>query len=392
MTRRGASIRYRAAVEAAPRIPWGDLALAIGLAGLAIVEIWLQPVFQTGLPGPRAGMTVLALLATIPVAVRRSRPLVAGAVVLSGLILAGVVGDPEQAGFPLFLSLALVTWSVATVTRGATAARAFALLMLGAAAYEALTFAETDSGADLVVPVVLLIAVWTAGGEVRRLRDRARIAADREALAVEQHAAHRRDLLQGERDRIARELHDVVASALSIVGVQAAAVSRSLPVEDVGSRAGVATIERVARDAVLELQRMLQVLRAKAEPPVLPTGLEALPDLVRDSGLEVDLSVSGELTSLAPGLQLTALRIVQEALTNVRKHSGTRRCQVRVDVGSSHVEVLVVDHGTGARAPSHEGLGLVGMAERVRLVGGTLEAGPAPDRGFVVLARLPRAL
>jgi signal transduction histidine kinase len=252
--------------SAAPAL--GDLLLAALLAVLVVVEIWVQPIFQTGLPGPRVLVTIAALVVVAPVAARRRRPLLALATATVGLLLLGLVAEPQQSGFPLFVAFLVLAWSVAAHCPPVVAGRALAAVLAAAAVYEALTFVESDTGADIAVPLLLLAAAWSAGAEVRRHRDSAVAAAVRAdaALRAQQLA------LQQQRDEIARELHDVVASALSVVGVQAA-VASCAEVDE--ARAAAATIERVSRAAVLDMRRMLEVLRRPVDGPARAPGAAA---------------------------------------------------------------------------------------------------------------------
>jgi signal transduction histidine kinase len=319
------------------------------LAVLVAVEVWVQPVFQTGLPGPRAAVTVAALLVVAPVVVRRRRPL-----------LALLTGDARPAAarsrrgapavrVPLFIAVLVLVWSVGAHCTTAVAGRALAAVLAAAALYEAMTFVEGDTGADVAVPLFLVVAAWAAGAEVRRHRDASAAASARADAAVRQQEL----VLQQQRDEIARELHDVVASALSVVGVQAAAATRA----DVdGARAAAATIEQVSRAAVLDMRRLLQVLRQPVGNPLerlepLP-GAPALSALAADmqrSGVRVHLTVADQVADLPPVLQLTVVRVVQEALTNVRKHAAATACWVEVQVRGAAVEVAVDDDGTGCR-------------------------------------------
>jgi signal transduction histidine kinase len=366
----------------------GDVLVAAVLVVLSMVEIWVQPVFQTGLPGPRLPVTLAALLAVAPVALRRRRPAGALAVAVGGLLLLGIVAEPPQSAFPAFVAVLVLVWSVAAQCRPVVAGRALAATLAAAAVYEALTFVEGDTGADVAVPVLLLVAAWGAGAEIRRHRDASREAAAREEAVVREQER----VLQQQRDEIARELHDVVASALSVVGVQAAAATRA---DADGARAAAATIERVSRAAVLDMRRLLEVLRrprgtaAEALEP-LPgvTELDRLAQEAEAAGLRVQMAVDGGVADLPPVLQLTVVRVVQEALTNIRKHARATTCWVRVAASGEAVHVTVDDDGAGCATP-RPGHGLVGMGERVRLVGGTLEVAPSDRGGLSVRAVVP---
>jgi signal transduction histidine kinase len=221
-------------------------------------------------------------------------------------------------------------------------------------------------------------------------------------LAAEQERQTAR-AVEEERARIARELHDVVAHGLSVIVVQAGAERRSLQ----GAKADLASvdatldsIERSGREALVDLRRLLGLLRRTDDPVDLAPqpGLAQLDELlasVRDAGLQVEVNVSGDRPPLPPGLDLTAYRIVQEALTNVLKHADAHRVRVCVAFQRNHLELEVSDDGRpstragiGATGPGH---GLIGMRERAALFGGSISAGASDDDGWTVHARLPVA-
>ena len=211
-----------------------------------------------------------------------------------------------------------------------------------------------------------------------------------------------RGAVVAERVRIARDLHDVVAHHVSVMGVQAGAARRVLDRDLDLARSTLQTVEDTARTAIGELRGLLGVLRADpAEEPVpveeglgaqtSSPGLEQLPELAamaRSAGLEVEHGVYGEPRPVPEGVALTVYRIVQEALTNVVKHAGAASADVRVRFLEQALEVEVADDGRGAGSGSG-GFGLVGMRERVAVHGGELEAGPRRDGWYRVRARFP---
>jgi signal transduction histidine kinase len=217
-------------------------------------------------------------------------------------------------------------------------------------------------------------------------RDRVR-RLERERELLDQQAAAQ------ERLRIARELHDVVAHNVSLMVIQAQALEATA--DDSGAaRRGAQTIAELGRDAMSEMQLTLELMRSEsAETERKPQpGLHDLGPLLeraRSAGVAVELSVRGEERPLPAGVELSAYRIVQEALTNVIKHSGSDRASVQLRYGDHGLELEIVDHGNGAPAAASTGHGLVGMRERVTLFGGTLDAGPANGQGYRVVAKLP---
>jgi signal transduction histidine kinase len=208
-----------------------------------------------------------------------------------------------------------------------------------------------------------------------------------------------------ERARIARELHDVVSHAIAVTVLQARGGRRLVGIDDLAVRRSLDAIEHTNTAALGDMRRLLAVLRDSDEvssdglapqPSLLRLG--ELVDVVRSSGLAVDMKVSGQPRNVPPGVDLSAYRIVQEALTNVMKHAGTTaRARVEVIYRPDDVDVVVSDDGRLPRNAREEGRqndgrGLINIRERVAVVGGTVEAGPGRDRGFVVRAHLPYSM
>ncbi|HWO66212.1 MAG TPA: sensor histidine kinase [Umezawaea sp.] len=198
-----------------------------------------------------------------------------------------------------------------------------------------------------------------------------------------------------ERMRIARDLHDVVAHHVSVMGIQAGAARRVLDTDRDLARTALETVEQTARTSIGELRGLLGVLRSDAdtEPDVAAApGLEQVPDLVanaRSAGLAVEHGTYGEPRPVPPGVALSAYRVVQEALTNVVKHAAATKVDVRVRYLDTALEVEITDDGRGRGAPNGSGFGLVGMKERVSVHGGEFEAGPRRGSGYLVRASLP---
>ncbi|MET8101146.1 sensor histidine kinase [Streptomyces sp. NPDC005236] len=198
-----------------------------------------------------------------------------------------------------------------------------------------------------------------------------------------------------ERLRIARELHDVLAHSISVINVQAGVGLALLDSDPEQARTALTTIKAASKEALGEVRQVLDTLRAPGEAPRAPApGLDRLPELVEQAasaGLTVEIEgIEGEVPAPAPGTDLAAFRIVQEALTNVVRHSGSRRARVRFDHERGVLRLRIDDDGpaTGAAAGG-SGNGLAGMRERAAALGGTIEAGPRDDGGFRVLAVLP---
>ncbi|APE20137.1 MULTISPECIES: sensor histidine kinase [Streptomyces] len=231
------------------------------------------------------------------------------------------------------------------------------------------------------------VAVLAASETVRvRREQRAQLRADR--------AAAERRRADEERLRIARELHDVLAHSISVINVQAGAGLALLDTDPEQARTALKTIKAASKEALGEVRQVLDTLRTPGDAPRAPApGLDRLPELVEQAaatGLAVTVATTGRRTGLPPGADLAAFRIVQEALTNVVRHSGSRTAAVRIAYGSGRLELTVDDEGpaTGTEAGG-SGNGLAGMRERAAALGGGIEAGARPDGGFRVHASLP---
>ena len=326
-----------------------------------------------------ACMTVIALVA---LALRDRQPLAALFVVAAGTVLA-------PAGVLLLLGPALVALYTVAVTLGR---RDTAIAAAGIVASFVLQRAVWGLTNDNSLPTVLIGTVASAGlglyAGVRR--DSAR---ELTALEERQHALEAERGVAEERVRIARELHDVVAHTLSLIIVQSEVMRTHLADEE--PRASAAAIAELGRDAMAELHRTLELLRGGdeiAERAPQPT-LSDLPELAgqsRAGGLDVEFGIEGALRELPASLELCAYRIVQEALTNVRRHAGAEHATVRIRFGADALEVTIEDDGAAdsVAAPS-AGHGLRGMRERAAMLGGAVSTGPREPAGYRVSAILP---
>jgi signal transduction histidine kinase len=247
---------------------------------------------------------------------------------------------------------------------------------------------------DFVWGAITITVVWTVGFALGgRLREADR--AKRLAQEAEQERERQAGLaVADERARIARELHDVVGHSVSVMTVQAAAVRRLLEPDQEKEREALLVVEQTGREALAEMRRMVGVLRRPEEAPALAPqpSLEHLEQLVantREAGLPVEMRIEGTPTQLSAGVDMTAYRILQEALTNAVKHARAERAEVVVRYGNGTVELIVSDDGCGDGDGGGSGHGLVGMRERVSVYGGELEAGPQAGGGFRLRATLP---
>ncbi len=376
------------------------------LAGLATI-IGIATVFaqdlSEGMTEPTALAVVTVCVTCAPVAIRRRAPLLA-VVVSSAGILVHIVSDFPEGSLPivvLFLTYTVAAWSPQRRAIAGLGAVYATLIVVG------ISDAPGLGTVDLVGNFATYGAVWAIGIAVRSRREttEVRVREAEERANVERQRTGR--VLAEERLRIAQELHDVVAHSMSVIAVQAGVGAHMLESRPDQARAALDAISATSRGTLTEMRRLLGVLRDTDGQRVhTPTpGVADLPGLiddVRGAGVPVTLNVSGSSKVVHAGIELSAYRIVQEALTNVMKHAGaTTRVDVNVQYLPGSVEVEVVDDGrgaggvaasngartdTGARVAGH---GLLGMRERVELWGGDLAVGPVSGGGYRVKAQLP---
>jgi signal transduction histidine kinase len=356
-----------------------DCLLAAVLLVAAELQVWL---------GSGTKHELVAALIAPPIvataAIRRLYPTLAG-VVAQGVIVFvyAVWGDVQIIGTSIAWFCALYALTVWTTPRRFIAGVAFIFASDLAAIAGPTARANATITFGVVTVVVMLLVRRVLGDRERRvqLAERERDVAAREAVVEE-------------RARIARELHDAIAHNVSMMVVQAGAERKVLEPEGGSTGEVLQTIEKIGRGALTEMRRLVGMLRSDAADPLAPQpGLDDLPTLVgqvREAGLPVELQVEGEKRGLPLGIELSAYRIVQEALTNALKHAGDARATVHVRYGTDSLELEIVDDGAGAPAlVASGGHGLAGMEERVALFGGRLDAGRRPTGGFAVHVLLP---
>ncbi len=374
-----------------------DVVAAVLLAG-ALTEFHLSRPAYSHLDVPSIVVIAMVGASAGGVALRRVRPLASLAAALAGeaaLIALGLAADP-------MITVAIVLYMVAQVKSRRIAAGA--LLAVGLALVVLVFIApptvppgtavndRIDSNiSHATYTFTLLLAAWAAGRAVRAGRAYAaglREQAERRAQAALDQA---RRAVAEERLQVARELHDVVAHSMSVVAVQAGVGRYVIEQDPAEAASALAAIETISRTALREMRQLLGILRDGEPGEMLAApGLDDIPDLARRAGLRVDVAVRGTPRPLPVGMDLAAFRIVQEALTNVVKHSGTDRGRVEVTYSADAVAVEVIDEGAGGTALGGvQGHGLIGMRERVALYGGEFSAGPRPGRGYRVRAWLP---
>jgi signal transduction histidine kinase len=373
---------------------WFDALLVIGI-GVGIVSAVTGQGRSDGPRGP-VWFDVFAIVAIVsPLFLRRRHPFGAPLAVGAAVVLTTLV-DPRLAGYA---GVPFLTGCAAVFLMGLLPERRQAVaglvLAFGVNGVVAVRDPRANAGA-IVAASVLFTIVWTiAFGLGSKFRE-ADEAKQRAARAEREREERARAAVSEERARIARELHDVVGHSVSVMTVQASAVRRLLRPDQQRERDALLIVEQTGREALAEMRRMVGVLRRPEEAPARAPqpSLEQIDRLVeqaREAGLPVELRIEGEPVQLPAGVDLTAYRLVQEGLTNAMKHAHAERTQVVVRYGSEDIEVSVSDDGQGGPAGSASGggHGLVGMRERVSVYGGELEAGPRPDGGYRLRARLP---
>ena len=274
-----------------------------------------------------------------------------------------------------------------------TQARAGLAVVIAGSATVVYNNPDHATGEYVFAPVLFGIG-WLAGYALRERSAQAERAEERAAQAERERETAARIAVAEERARIARELHDIVAHSVSVMVLHAGTVRRKLPDSLADDRDALSDVEQTGRTALAEMRRLLGALRREGDDVELAPQpgldqLESLLDEVGRTGLDVQLRVEGERVPLSPGTDLSAYRIVQEGLTNARKHAGADHAEVVVCFANRHVQIDVRDDGIGASTSDGLGHGLVGVRERIRIYGGEMTAGPAAEGGFLLSARLP---
>jgi signal transduction histidine kinase len=387
--RRVCSLHSRAMSVGRRLPPNADIALAASLAVLGVVELALPYAFErTTRPGPLALHIAVAVAIAGLLIWRRTHPLLVAPAVESLLVLESLVVVLPNVYVAAVVQI-VALYSLAVYAPGwRSAAVPLAITLAGSAFVGSRDLSDPVGSA--ASNVIFSVIVLTAGAVVRRYRSRTESMRTQRDLA----AAEVRAVAAEERARIARELHDVVAHGMSVVALQAVGGRRMLDRNPEQAREAFDTIARVTSDCLEEMRRLLGILRADEDrTPLAPQPtldqVAGLVQLARAAGAVVELTVCGDPRRLPPGVDLSAYRIAQEALTNARKHAPGARVGLRISYEESAVVVEVVDDGPGCAGRPAPGHGLIGMRERVELFGGTLEAGPRSEGGFGVRARLP---
>jgi signal transduction histidine kinase len=338
----------------------------------------------------------LLLLQTLPIAARTAAPLAALTVSVAAISLH--IGLGYQ-GVPVGTFAALViVYTAASLEEFRRALIAGVVTMAGVTIYFA-----TDRGDPSLFGAVTTYATYAAGWGLgvyaRSRREYAHVIEDRAALLEREREVRAREAVADERARIARELHDIVGHALNVIVIQSGGAQRVLESKPDVAREALSSIESTGRAALTDMERMIGILRATEDsgdgygPQPGLGNIAELASRVSDAGLPVQVTVEGKPAALPPSVDLSAYRIIQEALTNALKYAGPARATVTIRHAADALQLEIVDDGRGTvgERPVRDGggRGLIGMRERVALFGGELDVGPRLEGGFRVHARLP---
>ena len=346
-------------------------------------------------PTAELAARVVAVAHAAPLLVRRAAPLGVLACCLATAAAYAWVGFP-----PPFLGPATLVATYTVAARRGRRVSLAALAVVQVMLLAALMLQGSLNDPDSALLYALLVGgAWLVGDNVGQRQAAAQAIADRAAQLERAREDLARYAVTQERLRIARELHDIVAHSMSVIAVQAGSGRLAAREDPAAAERALTVIERTTRGALAEMRQLLSVLRQHddSRESLSPTpGLDDLHELVAQvvaAGVNVDVRVEGQPRELPPGVDLSAYRIVQEALTNVVKHAGPTQAAVVVHYGDREIGVEVVDSGPSDGGPAQGerdgGQGMVGMRERVAMYGGQLDAGPLPGRGYRVAVTLP---
>ena len=371
----------------------GPLSIDGAIAVVACVVCELELALSDNIQGPRWVNVIAAAGVTLPVAWRKPFPLVVAPLMSAFAVWQEAMnGDLiENTVTPVF------TVPLAVYSMGVLLDRRRALIGYGLtqALFWIALGIQSEQFNDYVFGFVLIGGPFLVGRIVNARVELARELREKAARLEKEQQERARLAVAEERARIAREMHDVVAHNLSVMVVQSSAARRMIDRNPERASEALASVEHTGREALAEMRRMLDMLRGADEAPALAPQpsideLDGLVERAREAGLDVDLEVEGERRRVQSSVDLSCFRIVQEALSNTIQHADANHARVRLRYGPSSVEVDVTDDGRAVRAPDNgRGHGLVGMRERVAMLGGSLEAGYRPNGGFEVRATLP---
>jgi signal transduction histidine kinase len=361
------------------------------LVVVAAVESALETAFR---PDPASWFAVIAVgIVVLSLLGRRRFAFAAPAALwLAVAVLSFIDGRLVTQPAGVFLAGMTAAFLLGNVPEAVKARLGLAVVLAGAAVI-VYNLPERAAGEFVFTPLLFAVA-WLAGFALRERAAQAEAAEARALQAERDREAAARLAVAEERARIARELHDVVAHAVSLMVLQVGAVRHKMPESSAQDHDALQNVEQVGRTALAEMRSLLGAMRHDGEPVDLAPqpglgDLEALLADVRAAGLPVRMHVEGEPRALPRAIDLSAYRIVQEGLTNALKHARAGQADVAVRYGADDVQVEVVDDGRGASTDDGVGHGLIGIKERVKIFGGDLKVGTAGGGGFVLRARLP---
>jgi signal transduction histidine kinase len=370
--------------------PWvidGILGTLFTVAGVIGV---FNPGTATGFKNGDALAVLLSLACTLPFFVRRRYPLVTGMVSIAALVVLATTGYQSNIQVQMLVVTAYTFGSHCNSRQRVIGLTWLAIGMLTAA----IIGIPDTANANIATTAVLYFGVYFFGSTLRNRRLYMEQLEERAASAERERDEQSKRAVADERLRIAQDLHDVVAHSMGVIAVQAGVGAHVIDTDPAEAKKSLDAIARTSRITLAEIRRMLDVLRADSGAEYAPApGLADLGRLVHDvaaTGLDVDVAFDGSATQIPPGVDFTAYRIVQEALTNVLKHAGPAHAHVLLHYEPSALGIEVVDDGRGVNGRAQPGgHGLIGMRERVGVYGGSFEAGPRTGGGFRVAVRLP---
>ena len=367
--------------------------LTVGLIGQARIDPEVAAFFSRE---SDAFNILLIVLMTVPLALRRVYPTSVFFIIVAAWVAERLLDYPE--------TLAVVATAIAFYTIGAELPRrksariggGTALFIVGFTTIGVLAL-ESVTGASLITGVISTVTPLLLGREVHERRRRVEELRERAERAERDREEEARRAVADERARIARELHDVVAHQMTVITLQAEGARRIADGADPRVVEALETISDAGHSALNEMRRTVELLRApedESDTKPLPRlrDVEDLAETIRVAGMPVDLEIEGDVRPLAEGTELSAYRIVQESLTNSVRHGGPEvTAQVKIEYGEDHLDVLILDDGRGGSADTGDGVGhgIIGMRERIAVLGGEFSAGPHTGGGYEVHASIP---
>jgi signal transduction histidine kinase len=398
------SLVGRTGTGSARRIRWirthpntADMLLALVLTGVSVAFHWLGANTEDYVRDPAWWTTVLVVASVFPLAWRRTNPIGSTLVIVAAQVVSSFV-DIEGTGF-IGVVIALYSLGAHAIGPGRRNALVVIVASITLLFLSGLAVSQLGIG-DFTSSIVVLVAGFVLGDNLQRRRETADALQEQLERAERERELIAHQRVTEERTRIARELHDVVAHSVSVMVIQAAAARRSLASSPANVEIALANIEATGRQTMHELRGVLGVLRRTAGDAAgqgednrapQPT-LSAIPGLVAAaSDLPIELTINADFSDVSQSTNLTGYRIVQEAITNIRRHAGpVTHVEISVDRLDTSIEILVADDGRGAAADDlGPGYGIIGMHERVATVGGRLDAGWRSGGGWRVTANLP---